>query len=190
MFVTKHFQLSKISTHIIVSAMVFAGLVGLSALSGCSETDSDASLKATARVEPTESNRADGQVTFTQLESGVKVTGRITGLLPGKHGFHIHENGDCGNNAKAAGGHFNPENHQHGSANDKSHMGDLGNITANASGAAVFDFVDPNLTLKGNHTVVGRSVVVHEKADDLTSQPSGAAGSRVGCGVISDVTTD
>lgn len=147
-------------------------------------SNSTAPLTATATIKPTASYAADGTVQFMEVSNGVKVSGRITGLTAGKHGFHVHENGDCSNNAKAAGGHFNPQNHDHGVPSGKTHIGDLGNITASASGAAVFDFIDPNLKLSGKHSIMNRSVVVHLNADDLSSQPSGDAGPRVGCGII------
>ena len=111
----------------------------------------------------------------------------LTGLQPGQHGFHIHEFGDCSDVAKAAsaGGHFNPTNHQHGApdASDR-HEGDLGNIEADAQGKAHVDITDKVLKLSGNESIIGHAVIVHEKADDLKTQPTGDAGGRLACGVI------
>ena len=85
----------------------------------------------------------------------------------------------------SAGGHFNPDGHQHaGPDAENRHEGDLGNITADASGKAHYDRVDARLALGGRHSIIGRSVIVHEKADDLKSQPAGNAGARVACGAI------
>ncbi len=102
------------------------------------------------------------------------------------HGFHIHQFGDCSSgDGKSAGGHFNPMNTAHGAPSDEiRHVGDLGNISANSDGVAHFDFVDTGISLAGEANILGRGVILHEVADDLTSQPTGAAGSRLACGVI------
>ncbi len=154
---------------------------------------------ATATLNPTTGNSASGQITFTQEGSSVRIQGTVMGLTPGDHGFHVHENGDCSdadtpddpdtdpNPAGAAGGHFAPEGSPHGApTNDAAsrHTGDLGNITAGDDGTATVDMTDAIITLDGPNSIVGKAVIVHSGADDLTSQPSGAAGSRVACGVI------
>ena len=110
----------------------------------------------------------------------------VKNLTAGRHGFHIHEYGDCSAvDATSAGGHFNPQNKPHGAPDSaERHVGDLGNIEANQACLAVTDFVDPRLSLEGPQAIIGRSVIVHAKADDLKSQPTGAAGARLACGVI------
>ena len=142
--------------------------------------------KAVAVLHPTAGNNVSGMVTFTKSGDEVKVVADITGLKPGKHGFHIHEFGDCSSpDGKSAGGHFNPTNHQHGApdATDR-HAGDLGNIEADASGKAHLEWSDKMMKLEGSDSIVGHAVIVHEKADDLKTQPTGDAGGRVACGVI------
>lgn len=141
---------------------------------------------AIAELQPTKGNKVSGTVTFTAVEGGVKVVAELTGLTPGDHGFHIHEKGDCSDpEAKSAGGHFNPGKHDHGGPSaEVRHAGDFGNITANADGKARYERIDKLIHLDGPDTIVGRSVIVHENADDLKSQPSGNAGPRVACGVI------
>ncbi|MBD3377545.1 superoxide dismutase family protein [candidate division KSB1 bacterium] len=141
---------------------------------------------AIAVLHPTEGNNAHGTVTFERGENGIVVCGLIEGLTPGKHGFHIHEYGDCSAaDATTAGGHYNPEGVEHGARTDEvRHVGDLGNIEANEEGMATFEFTDAHLALDGPHSILGRAVVVHANEDDLTSQPTGAAGPRVACGVI------
>lgn len=154
-------------------------LIGSSALAG------DVT-KAVAVLHPTTGNNVMGTVTFTKSGDEVKVVADLTGLTPGKHGFHIHEFGDCSSpEAMSAGGHFNPTHHQHGApdAADR-HAGDLGNIEADASGKARLELTDKVLKLDGPDSIVGHAVIVHEKADDFKTQPTGNAGARVACGVI------
>lgn len=144
---------------------------------------------ATAAVLPTVHNEARGDIRFVQTDAGtVLITGRITGLTPGPHGFHVHEKGNCSApDASSAGGHFNPTGSAHGSAgNDVRHGGDLGNIIAGPDGVAEVNIQTTGISLgTAPDSIVGRAVVVHAKADDLVTQPSGNAGSRVGCGLIS-----
>ncbi len=140
--------------------------------------------KAVAILLATKGSKVEGRVTFTQTENGIHVRGEISGLKPGEHGFHVHEFGVWSPDGKAAGGHFNPAAQQHGEREaSKRHIGDLGNIKANENGNAVIDFVDPHLTFDGPHSIIGRGLVVHEKADDY-GQPVGNAGGRVAVGVI------
>jgi Cu-Zn family superoxide dismutase len=142
---------------------------------------------ATAIVQGLDSSPVKGIVLFTAVPGGVEIDAEITGLTPGRHGFHIHEFGDCsGRAAAAAGPHFNPEGNPHGAPGTaRAHAGDLGNLTADAGGRALLKLVSHALTLDGGPSgVVGRSVVVHEKPDNLKSQPAGDAGGGIGCGVI------
>lgn len=134
-------------------------------------------------LKATKGNKVRGRLSLVQTDAGVKVTGRVNGLTPGEHGFHIHELGDItAPDGTSAGGHFNPDGHDHGSpGDDKHHAGDLGNITADDEGVAKVDILQKGLKL---HFVIGRSIVVHAGKDDLKSQPSGDAGPRVAVGVI------
>lgn len=142
--------------------------------------------KAIAVLSPTEGQQAYGIVTFTVVEKGVRVIGEFSGLTPGKHGFHIHEFGDCSApDGTSAGGHFNPTNMPHSKpSGDKRHVGDMGNIEAGKDGTAFIDYIDTMISLEGESSIIGRGVIVHEKEDDLTTQPTGAAGARIACGVV------
>ncbi len=131
-------------------------------------------------------NETSGVILFTKTQEGVLVNVNISGLTPGKHGFHIHEFGDCSaKDGTSAGGHFNPDGHQHGSPHGyERHAGDMGNVTANQDGIAQLEYLDKHIKLNGSHSIIGYSVIVHKNEDDLSSQPTGNAGPRVACGVI------
>lgn len=89
------------------------------------------------------------------------MTGEVTGLKPGQHGFHIHEFGDYSAGCVSAGSHFNPANKEHGGpADEERHAGDLGNVVADGDGKAVIDITDSQIPLNGPNTIIGRSVVV------------------------------
>ena len=143
--------------------------------------------KATAVLHPTEGNNTAGVVVFTMTDQGVQVEATVTGLeADSLHGFHIHEYGDCrAPDGTSAGGHYNPDNEQHGApSDDLRHVGDLGNLPANAQGTASVDFIDTELSLNGPHSIIGQGVIVHANEDDFVTQPTGAAGPRIACGVI------
>jgi Cu-Zn family superoxide dismutase len=141
--------------------------------------------KAAAQLEPKSGSKVTGTVTFTKVGDEVQVVADIQNLTPGKHGFHIHEKGDCSApDAASAGAHFNPTMKHHGGPMTlEHHAGDLGNITADASGKAHLDWKG-NLSLNGKDSIIGRSIVVHEKEDDLKTDPSGNSGARIACGAI------
>jgi Cu-Zn family superoxide dismutase len=112
-------------------------------------------------------------------------------VSPGEHGFHLHEKGDCSApDASSAGGHFNPLHHPHaGPHTAQHHAGDFGNITVKADGTGTM-----SLTLKGEDAkiaredAIGKAIILHEKADDLKTQPTGNAGGRIACGVVEKAT--
>lgn len=142
--------------------------------------------EAICEISPTQGNNAKGTVSFRQTKKGVKVVVNLTGLTPGKHGFHIHEFGDCSApDGSSAGGHFNPDHHDHGAPMDAiRHAGDLGNVTADAMGNAHMEFTDKMMMLNGEKSIINKGVIVHKNGDDLKSQPTGDAGPRAGCGTI------
>ncbi len=146
--------------------------------------------KAIATIETKSDSKITGTVEFSSSEGKVWVTAKLSGLTPGEHGFHVHEKGDCSSaDGKSAGGHFNPTKVDHGDPKGAvHHTGDLGNILANDKGEAELKVELPtsflSLDPSAVNNIVGKAVVVHGGVDDLKSQPSGAAGPRVGCGVI------
>lgn len=142
--------------------------------------------KAVALIAPLKGSGVQGIVTFEKVDKGVRVVADLSGLVPGKHGFHIHEFGDCtADDGSSAGGHFNPAGMPHSMpSSDKRHAGDMGNIEAGSDGKAHVDYVDAVMKLSGEQSIVGHAVIVHEKEDDLKTQPTGNAGGRIACGVI------
>jgi len=156
-----------------------AGSLGLSA-------QAPAAAKATVKLAPTANQTARGEVTFTAESGGVHVVGSFSGLVYGEHGFHVHEKGDCSApDGTSAGGHFNPATQPHAAREATArHVGDLGNLKADPYGLARVDFVDKTLSLSGPNSIIGKAVIIHEKADDFTTQPTGNAGARQACGVI------
>ena len=138
------------------------------------------------------SEEVNGTIFFTQNDDGpVEVTGELTGLKQGKHGFHIHEFEDNTNGCISAGPHFNPEKKDHGAPDDvERHVGDLGNVDASADGVAKVKISDKQISLCGKNSIIGRTIVVHADPDDLgkggheLSKTTGNAGGRLACAVI------
>lgn len=134
-------------------------------------------------------DKINGTATFTPAGNGIKVVVHVQGLTPGKHGIHIHEKADLSDpKLVSAGGHFNPggAEHKHSGPDDnKRHAGDLGNITADDKGHGQLEVTTDALAIEGANGVVGHSIIIHEKEDDLkTQQPPGNAGGRVAGGAI------
>ena len=131
-----------------------------------------------------------GNVVFTQENGEVSMTAIISGLAEGQHAIHIHEKGDCSAaDGKSAGGHWNPTDAQHGEwgSSDGYHKGDIGNFEVDANGNGTVNMSTSEWCIgcgDEKKDILGKAVIVHDGVDDYTSQPSGAAGTRVGCGVI------
>tara|TARA_Y100000816_G_scaffold291175_1_gene281742 strand:+ start:8403 stop:10214 length:1812 start_codon:yes stop_codon:yes gene_type:complete len=150
--------------------------------------------KATCKlVNKSRKYKIDGKITIEELPSkGLKLNYNISGLTPGKHGFHIHEFGDLNNKCMNCGSHFNPFKKNHCKTLKNCHLGDLGNVVANKNGIAKGSKFTPYLCLKKNKkcNVINRSIIVHDKKDDLgkgkneESKKTGNAGKRLACGII------
>src|SRR2546422_4093319 len=139
---------------------------------------------AVATLEPKSGSKVTGTARITPSASGVDVLVSVQDAAPGEHGVHIHEKGDCSDPAaQSAGPHFNPKSAaHHGGANTPvRHGGDLGNMKVSSSGRGLLAVTVSDLTMDN---ASGRAVVVHEKADDLQSDPAGNSGNRVACGVL------
>ena len=151
--------------------------------------------QARATIEPLGNSGLSGTVTFAPSDLGVQVTYMLDGLTEGVYGFHVHENGSCANGEDgtvggAAGGHFNPDSTEHGAPNlpaRQRHLGDLGNIHALSDGRVLGSFNESIASLDGPKSIIGRALIIHANEDDFTTQPTGNAGPRIGCGVITGV---
>jgi Cu-Zn family superoxide dismutase len=143
-------------------------------------------LSAQALMKPAKNQKAKGVIHFTHVGDKIKVEAMLEGLKPGPHGFHIHEKGDCSApDFTSAGGHFNPMSKLHGDhTNTEKHAGDMGNIIADAKGKANLNLELSGTNIGGATGILGKGVIIHEKADDFKTQPTGNAGGRVACGVI------
>jgi Cu-Zn family superoxide dismutase len=155
-------------------------------VAGCAAVP-PAEPSARADLAATRGNAAAGTVNFTRRGDKVLVHAEVSGLVPGGHGFHIHERGDCSSgDGMSAGGHFNPLAQPHaGPATTHRHAGDMPMLMADATGVATLDAELDVITLGGGAAdVVGRAVVVHKDPDDFRTQPTGNSGARVACGVV------
>lgn len=134
--------------------------------------------------------KVKGEVIFTKAPEGPGVKMLVNAQGPkgaGLHAVHIHQNPVCEGNFTSAGPHFNPSNTLHGHPDEREHhVGDLGNIKRDDSGAIVMErtFADLSLDPKSSKYVGNRSVIIHEKADDYSSQPTGGSGARMGCAIL------
>lgn len=166
------------------------------AITGCQSVEgqlktgnplSQPALKSTLKtVDGT--NKEIGQVYLRPVEGGVQVYGKLMNMTPGATvALHIHETGSCSDMGKAAGGHFNPDNVRHSDPDDvNGHAGDLPNLTANEDGVATINYVNTKISAAdaGTYSVNRRAFIVHAGTDDYTSQPAGASGDRIACGII------
>ena len=158
----------------------------LTLVSGCATMST--APQATAQLSPTRGNATAGQVRFAQSGDKVVVSGRITGLRPNaEHGFHVHEKGDCSSgDGMSTGGHFNPGGKPHGAhGRGEHHVGDLPSLRADAGGTVSFSFESTSIAVGGGAAnIVGRGLIVHRDPDDYKTQPTGNAGPRLACAVI------
>jgi Cu-Zn family superoxide dismutase len=168
------------------SSLVFAAPLAALALA-LAVRPTAAADSATASIRGPEGSSLAGAATFTRTATGVHVNVELENAPPGVHGFHLHDQGDCSApDFTSAGGHFNPTHAAHGGPDAPiHHAGDFGNITVGPDGRGRLELDSTMLTVApGPNSVLGKAVILHEKADDLTSQPTGAAGARIGCGVV------
>jgi Cu-Zn family superoxide dismutase len=142
---------------------------------------------AVAELKPTAGNNIAGTVRFTQQGDGVMVEFRVSGLKPGQqHGFHVHEKGDCSAaDGMSTGGHFNPHGKPHGPQDGERHAGDLPSLMADSYGVAEGHYRVTGISLgSGAADIIGKGLIVHAQPDDYKTQPTGNAGARLACALI------
>jgi Cu-Zn family superoxide dismutase len=148
----------------------------------------DHATQLVINIEPKNDSGMTGTATFSDDHGTVTLLIEIAGATPGEHAFHLHEIGDCSAaDGTSAGGHWNPTAMDHGKwGTEPHHLGDVGNIVVDETGKGSYR-MDSTVWSIGTGEpgdIVGRAVIVHAGVDDYTSQPTGAAGGRIGCGVI------
>ena len=175
---------------------IFLLLIGISVLLvGCERAHEQAGVlpiapanQANAMIGSSNDSGVTGTAVFTQNGDQITFTVEIQGASPGLHAVHIHEYGDCSApDGTSAGGHWNPTDVAHGKWGEgEFHLGDIGNITVGEDGTGRFTLTTDlwEIGTGSDVDVVGQSIIIHADADDFISQPSGAAGARIGCGVI------
>ena len=154
------------------------------------ETSSDQIKEVSVILDQKNSSGVQGVVVFSEKNNIVSMVSTVSGLTPGTHAIHIHMKSDCSSNdGKSTGGHWNPTAKKHGKWGDSEgyHKGDIGNFEADNKGNAIIKFSTDQWCIEcddKNKNIIGKAVIIHQGEDDMTSQPSGAAGSRISCAGI------
>ncbi len=178
-------QKSNAMKKILLSFAVIAAVI-----IGCKTTNkSNDSKKLDLVFEPKSNSTVSGTASFEEKKGKVVFTAKISGLKPGIHAIHIHEKSDCSApDGTSAGGHWNPtfKNHGKWGVGDY-HKGDIGNFTADENGNGTITLTTDEWCIGcGDQTkdILGKGLIVHQGADDFTTQPTGNAGARVACSAI------
>ena len=172
---------------ILLLTLVFA--LSLSCQDGNKTINKEKFITALAIINPKSGSDVSGEVNFIDSSGTIHLKANIEGLSYGEHAIHIHEFGDCSSDdGKSAGGHWNPTQQDHGQwDHNHFHLGDIGNIFADSTGKGEISLSTKLWCLDCKDSVkniIGKSIIIHHGADDFISQPSGAAGKRIGCGEI------
>lgn len=173
-------------TVMIAGTMGFIFALHAAGVPGAAESDASSQTEATAALKDAEGNNV-GSVALKQGPHGTLLHARLTGLPPGTHAIHVHTVGACEPpDFESAGGHYNPDQQQHGYFNNKGiHAGDLPNIHVPESGTLEAEFFSERLKLSEDlFAGDGTALVIHSDADDYHTDPAGNAGGRIACGVI------
>ncbi|MEC4048628.1 superoxide dismutase family protein [Flavobacterium sp. SUN046] len=169
-------------------AVVFSALV-VALVLGCKSSSSSQANVVSITLEPKSNSTVAGTATFEDKDGKVSLNVKLTGLKPGIHAIHIHEKSDCSSaDAASAGGHWNPTFKKHGKWTDaEHHKGDIGNFTADENGNGSISFKTDEWCIGCGDTtkdIIGKGLIIHQGADDFTTQPTGNAGARVACSAI------
>lgn len=158
--------------------------VATSAPQGAAETY----RRAVAYIDPLGDSGVDGTAMFVLEKGQITLQLDVSGMPPGPHAVHLHEHGDCSApDGSSAGAHWNPSDHAHGRWGEGAHhLGDIGNVEIDADGTGSYSMTTDRWELGTGSAIdiIGRSVIIHAAPDDFATQPTGAAGGRIGCGVV------
>lgn len=187
--------MNNIITILLFIILVF--IIGLASTFKSNFIPNSQKVKKAICVLTTTTENIKGVITLTETNNVCEIQVKVSGLTPGKHGFHIHNKGDLTDGCTSLCSHFNPYNKPHGGLSGKErHVGDLGNITADAHGNVDETIFNKTIKLNGPLSVIGRSFIIHADEDDLglynghnpkkraESLKTGNAGKRISCGVI------
>jgi Cu-Zn family superoxide dismutase len=171
----------------VIASIVLAGAACAGEKSGTTELRAPQNT-AGAVLEPRSGTSVSGRATFTANQDGVTLALEVRGAAAGVHAVHIHETGDCSApDAASAGAHWNPSGVDHGRwGTPPHHLGDIGNLQVGEDGVGELTLTTPLWSIGGpsGSDIVGKAVIVHAAPDDFKTQPTGAAGGRIACGVI------
>ncbi|CAN1486215.1 SodC Cu/Zn superoxide dismutase [Flavobacteriaceae bacterium] len=169
---------------ILTVVIVFAVIIGCK-----TSVKSSDSKKLNLVFESKSNSKVTGTATFVAKNGKVTFVAKIAGLQPGIHAIHIHEKSDCSAaDGSSAGGHWNPTFKKHGKWGEgEYHKGDIGNFIADEKGNGTITFSTNEWSIGGEDPtkdILGKGLIVHQGADDFTTQPAGNAGARVACSAI------
>jgi len=191
---TKHFLFRSILLITFVSVLFSCKKESEAQEETDTDTPTEVTTKSAAAVIGSKSGSTlTGDAIFLEEDGKVTLTLTLENATEGSHAAHLHQNGDCSSDdGKSAGGHWNPTEHDHGKWGEgQFHKGDIGNVEVGADGKGSLTLTTDLWAIGGDDptkNIIGTAVIVHAKADDFQTQPTGNAGGREGCGVVEEIT--
>ncbi len=170
--------------------IIFSVALIIAVIIGCKTNNNSSDSKKLNLVFESKSNsNVTGSATFIQKKEKVTFTAKLSGLKPGIHAIHIHEKSDCSAaDGSSAGGHWNPTFKKHGKWGiGEYHKGDIGNFIADEKGNGIISLTTDGWCIgceDATKDILGKGLIVHQGADDFTTQPTGNSGARVACSAI------
>ena len=174
---------------LLAAILISSSLVSFESDDGDAAVDTVRTLTASTKIVAKNSSGISGTVTFSETDGIVSMTANVSGLSAGNHAIHIHAIGDCSaDDGTSAGGHWNPSDVDHGVwGTAPFHSGDIGNLEVGDDGTGTITRETDLWCINcddSTKNIIGKAIIIHEGPDDFSSQPSGAAGPRIGCGEI------